>query len=339
MDDRKKKILQAIINDYVKYAEPVASRTIARKYNLGISPATIRNEMYDLEELGLLEQPHSSSGRIPSAKGYRYYVDYILQKENLSIEDVALLNSLWETHPNDFTDIIQNTAKIISRISHNMSMVLSPMRDKSIIRFLHVLPINEYRAILVIVTDTGALDNELILFDEPYDRYLLESTSTKMNNALTNVAIKDIDKTFLLKKVLEIKEPLNILKTLGESIYRAITKRKLSYSVGTPELLGQPEFKDVSTVQPILNLIEEQEALSKILTNNPNEPITVLIGTENMDSKIHNCSIIQAEFNMGSEHLGTLAILGPTRMEYARLVGMLQYMQQYLQSIAEDNNK
>lgn len=339
MDERKQRILQAIIQDYVKSAEPVASRTIARKYNLGVSPATVRNEMFDLEELGFLEQPHSSSGRVPSAKGYRYYVDTILHKEHINREDAELIRSLWESKSKDFSDFIQHTAKVISQVSHNMSMVLAPSRDTSIVRFLHVLPINDMRAIMVIITDRGALDNEPIQFDEPVAAEELERAALKLSNAVSNVPLRQIDEVYMGNVVQTIGTPRPILRTIGEAFLRALTKRKLFYAVGTPELLEQPEFKSIANVQPILNLLEEQEELSRLLTNSSNKSITIRIGTENVDEKIHNCSIIQAEFLSENEHIGTLAVLGPTRMEYGRLVGMLSYMQKFLETVHEQDRR
>lgn len=338
MDERKQRILQAIIRDYVKTAEPVGSRTLARNYNLGISPATVRNEMFDLEQLGLLEQPHTSAGRIPSAKGYRYYVDTLLHQESLDTQDAEFIRSLWEARDTDFVEFLQQTAKLISRLSHNMGMFMAPSHDTAIIRFIHVLPLDETRFIMVVVTDVGALDNEPVYLDETYPHEDVAEAATKFNNALQNILLQDINLEFLRKIVQEIGTSRVILQILSDALFRVVSKRRLFYAVGTPELLGQPEFKNISAVQPILTLLEEQEELSKLLTHTPGQPITIRIGTENEDEKIQNFSIIQADFSAGKEHLGTLAILGPTRMEYGRVVGMLNYMQYFMKKITEKDN-
>lgn len=333
MDERKKMILQAIIHDYVESAEPVASRKIAKKHNFGISPATIRNEMCDLEELGFLKQLHTSSGRVPSAKGYRYYVDTLLQKERFRKEDMEFINAIWKEEPATLTEYFQQMAKVISQVSHNMSLCFAPRRDTSVIRFLHILPIHDTRAVMVIVTDTGALDNEPVFFEESISLDKLNSIAIKFSNALKNVLLKDITLEFLANLVKEFPDDKDIIISLGQALYNALTKRTLFYSVGTPELLGQPEFSTITNVQPILNLLEQEDKLGQLLNSNTSKPINIRIGTENPIASMHNCSVIQADFSAEDEHIGTLAILGPTRMEYARIIGMLNYMQEFLKKL------
>lgn len=333
MDERKQLILQAIIHDYVESAEPVASRRIAKKHNLGISSATIRNEMCDLEELGFLKQLHTSSGRVPSAKGYRYYVDTLLQKDCFRKEDMDFINAIWKEEPATLTEYFQQMAKAISQVSHNMSLCFAPRHDTSVIRFLHILPIHDTRAVMVVVTDTGALDNEPVFFEESISVERLNLIATKFSNALQNVLLKDITLEFLANVVNGFATDRNIAISLGQSLYNSLSKRKLFYSVGTPELLGQPEFSSITNVQPILNLLEEEDKLGQLLYPDTSKPINIRIGTENPIASMHNCSLIQADFSAGDEHVGTLAILGPTRMEYGRIIGMLSYMQEVLKNL------
>ena len=192
MDERKERILRAIIQDYIKTAEPVGSRTIAKNYDLGISPATVRNEMADLEDLGFLEQPHTSAGRIPSAKGYQYYVDTLQEFEDDAAEDIPVIQELWQTHQQELDDFFGEIAKLISRISHNVSMFLAPAHDSSTITYIHVLPIDEHRAVMVVVTNTGALDNEPIYFTEPINKEELAMHAHRFNSVLHDVSIQDI---------------------------------------------------------------------------------------------------------------------------------------------------
>lgn len=190
MDERKQRILHAIIQDYIKSAEPVGSRTLAKNYNLGVSPATVRNEMADLEDLGFLEQPHTSAGRIPSAKGYRFYVDAMLHSNGTEREDAEKINKIWQEKPANFEDFFLNVAKLISQISHNMSLFLAPAHDTSVLKFIHVLPIGENRAIMVVVTDQGALDNEPMYFKEAVADDVLASMAIRMTNALRMFACR-----------------------------------------------------------------------------------------------------------------------------------------------------
>lgn len=334
MDERKQRILQAIIQDYIKSAEPVGSRTIARNYDLGISPATVRNEMYDLEQLGFLEQPHTSAGRIPSAKGYRFYVDQALAASRPEREDAEQIDTLWQTQPTSFDEFFLNVAKLISQISHNMSMFLAPAHDTSTLKFIHVLPLDSRKAVMVIITDSGALDNEPVYFEEAYREDDVAAATVKLNHALHDRFLRELDREKLAAVVAVMDGPRSILIVLTEALFRAISKRKFFYSVGTKELLGQPEFRNVEKVQSVLYLLEEQDQLSRLLSDTSGHQIKIKIGGENQDEAMQEISLIQADFAADKEqHIGTLAILGPTRMEYGRIIGLLSYMQHFIRQL------
>ncbi len=332
MDERKKRILQAIIQDYVKSAEPVGSRTLARNYELGISPATVRNEMSDLEQLGFLEQPHTSAGRIPSAKGYRFYVDTILSPVFFKDEDILQINRLWKEREGSFEDFFLETAKLISQVSHNMSMFLAPSNDRALFRYVHILPLDGVKAILVVVTDAYALDNEVLNFGETVDKDVLANIAQKITNVLHDVPLQSFDER-LGDKLLDIlKEPKGVLNVVIQGMLRALSKRKFIYSIGTLELLGQPEFKSYEKMHPLLSFLEEKEQIGKLLSSSES-PITIRIGAENEETSIKDCTLIQADFSVAGGRVGTLAILGPTRMEYARFLIMLRYMQHFIEKI------
>ena len=338
MDERKQRILHAIIQDYIKSAEPVGSRTLAKNYKLGVSPATVRNEMADLEELGFLEQPHTSAGRIPSPKGYRYYVDDMMHLNGTQREDAERINQIWNKKPSNLEDFFLDVAKLISQISHNMSLVLAPAHNSSTLKFIHVLPITPHRAVMVVVTDVGALDNEHISFSEAVSEDDLAGASMKFSNALKDVRIADISPFFLEHTVKLIEGPKELLMILATSLYRAIAKRKLFYSIGTTELLEQPEFKDVKKVQSILSILEKEDQLTQLIEPAAPVGIDIKIGDENKAETMKNLSVIQANFGDTDEGIGTLAILGPTRMEYRRIIGILSYIQDFVK-LLKDNKK
>ena len=335
MDERKQRILHAIIQDYIKSAEPVGSRTLAKNYKHGVSPATVRNEMADLEELGFLEQPHTSAGRIPSPKGYRYYVDDMMHLNGTQREDAERINQIWNNKPSNLEDFFFDVAKLISQISHNMSLVLAPAHNSSTLKFIHVLPIGPNRAVMVVVTDVGALDNESIHFNESVSEEELAGASIKFSNALKDVRIADISPFFLEHTVKLIEGPRELLMTLATSLYRAIAKRKLFYSIGTTELLEQPEFKDVKKVQSILSILEKEDQLTQLIEPASPVGIDIKIGDENKSETMKNLSVIQANFGDSDERIGTLAILGPTRMEYRRIIGILSYIQDFVKLLKE----
>ena len=336
MDERKERILRAIIQDYIKTAEPVGSRTIAKNYDLGISSATVRNEMADLEDLGFLEQPHTSAGRIPSAKGYQYYVDTLQGFEDDAAEDIPVIQELWQAHQQELDDFFVEIAKLISRISHNVSMFLAPAHDSSTITYIHVLPIDEHRAVMVVVTNTGALDNEPIYFTEPINTEELAMHAHRFNSVLHDVSIQDITQENLdkMRVTLDLQDTTYVV--FCDTLYRAIAKRKLFYTIGTTSLLEQPEFNDIKRAQSLLALLEQQDELTQLLTPNSSSPIDVKIGHSN--ELVKDISVIQTSFNVPHQ-VGTLAIVGPTRMEYGRIMGILAYINTCMEELQEQKKK
>lgn len=335
MDERKQRILQAIIQDYIKSAEPVGSRTIARNHSLGVSSATVRNEMYDLEELGFLEQPHTSAGRVPSSKGYRFYVDTMLAPIALAAEDMQSIKSLWQSREGNFEEFFLDVAKLISKVSHNMSMVAAPYHDTAVFRFIHILPVDETQAILVVVSDVYALDNEMLHFTEKVDAMTLVDVAVRLTNFLKNTLLGDFDGSTIavIKQNLDI--PGFLLDIILKALQKALSKRKFFHSVGTLELLGQPEFQSFEKMQPLLSFLEEKDEVSKLLAAGSTKPITVTIGQEHEANSMKNCSLIQADFSTEKGKVGTVAILGPMRMEYDRILTMLNYMQCFLSEIKD----
>lgn len=336
MDERKQRILHAVIQDYIKTAEPVGSRTLAKNYNLGISPATVRNEMSDLEDLGFLEQPHTSAGRIPSAKGYRYYVDSMMEDTGVLEEDTEVIHALWQANQGEFDGFLLQVAKLISKLSHNVSMLLAPAHDTSVLKFIHVLPIDSHRAVMVVVTNQGALDNEPVYFTESVDEDTLAKYGMEFSNAVKDQPIGKITLEALAHIVDIIDKTSQVLHVIAEALYRAIAKRKLFYTVGTTALLEQPEFKDIKKVQPLLSLLEEQDQLGKLLVTDSKNTIDITIGGEHELMK--DISVIQANIK-GPHQMGTLAILGPIRMEYGRIIGILTYMQRFISTVYDSKKK
>ena len=333
MDERKRRILEAIVRDYIRTAEPVSSRTIARNYELGISAATIRNEMFDLEQAGFLEQPHTSAGRVPSAKGYRFYVDAMAHPGEATEEDTHRIRELWQSMPVGSEAFFFQFAKMISQISHSISLFLAPAHDRSILRYIHVLPVGDGKAVMVVVTDTGALDNEPIHFGADADEGEIQLTAVRFGNALKDTLLVEITTDRLATAVATVDGSKQMLALMAEALYRAVSKRKLFYAVGTTELLGQPEFKNVEKVQSILSLLEERDQLSTILSRRQRRPLSIRIGEENEAETLRDVSLIRAEYGEGTERHGTLAILGPTRMEYGRIIGMLTYIHELLRDM------
>ena len=327
LNDRKKKILQLIIEDYISTAEPVGSRTIARKYNLGISPATIRNEMSDLEMLGYLEQPHTSAGRIPSAQAYRFYVDSLLEPGALTDNDMALINSWFRERRRSIDEIFQSTAKILSRMTQNVSMVLANKSDKAVFRYMKFLPLDDRHAILCIVTDDGNVDNcvvEIPLGMRPEE---LDYMAGRVSRLLEGKELAEISDTLLGTVHTDIVEDKLLFTSLLNTINKMNRKHQQQrvFLGGTKQLLSQPEFRDMDRVRDLLGILEEEKVVRDLLLAGEDSGLKITIGSENKFTGIQDCSMVQATYRLNGQVVGTMAVLGPTRMEYSKVISVMDY--------------
>jgi heat-inducible transcriptional repressor len=336
LDERKRQILQAIIDDYISTAEPVGSRTIARKYDLGISPATVRNEMADLELLGYLEQPHTSSGRIPSVKGYRFYVDCLLAPPQISDRDIAIIDNWYHTKARRIEEVFQETVKILSRMTRNVSMVLAPqVSQQCTFKYIQFLPLDERRSIVVIVTDTGLIENKIIAIPEGLSHEDLGRVANAINSHLGGLAIDRITTPVLKDIQNDILPDPQVYERAITLLRQVLTvdKNEKVYLGGTTQMLNQPEFRDVDKIKGLLTMLEEDRLLCDILHMSNSDGVIVTIGQENKYSGIHDCSVVQATYRIDGQVVGTVAVLGPTRMEYGKTMSVLKFMQRHLGEI------
>lgn len=331
LDARKQKILQAIIQDYISSAEPVGSRTIARKYDLGVSAATIRNEMFDLEMMGYLEQPHTSSGRIPSLKGYRFYVDCLLEPTKITDAEKQFVCAWFQDKVSSVDQIFQSTAKVLARITHNVTLVMASQRLNSKLKYIRFLPLDDRRAIMIVVTDTGQVEN--CLYPRPAGASLddLNIIAQRLTNYLAGMAMDHIDEKTIEAFHETIVDDVELYRLAFRSMGQALHKGQQFYKGGTMELLNKPEFKDVDKAKSLFTMLEEQDVVANILHDEgEGEAVTVRIGEEAKLSPINDCSIIEATFTDHDVVLGKLAVLGPARMEYAKIIGLLDFMKQHV---------
>lgn len=338
LDERKKKILQAIIQDYITSAEPVGSRTIARKYDLGVSAATIRNEMFDLEMLGYLGHPHTSAGRIPSVKGYRFYVDCLLEPTKISEKEKQFIQQWFQGKMNDVDQIFQSTARVLSKITHNVTLVMASQQASSKLKYIRFLPLDHRRAIMVVVTDSGKIENCIYSKPESVDTDELNVIAEKLTRYLAGTSLSTINADMLEQFRESIVDEVELYRLAFRSIQRAFRKEQQLYQGGATELLNKPEFKDVTKAQHLFTMLEEQDIVTSLLHDDGNaagKHVTVRIGEEARLSPINDCSIIEATFKANDVVLGKIAVLGPTRMEYAKIIGLLDFMKQHVTHILE----
>jgi heat-inducible transcriptional repressor len=326
LNERKQKILHAVVTDYIVTAEPVGSRTVSRRYHTDLSAATIRNEMADLEELGYLTQPHTSAGRIPSQQGYRFYVDSLMGVAPLAPEEEKYLSRLYLQlrKMKEIDQIIQHTAKALSLITNYTSLVLGPQLRRSTLKQLRLVPLNEERALVVLITDTGFIKNKIIELPQALNEDELSGIVGYLNEQLAGKSIELLSAAKLRQLRSELFHKMDLLEQmlllLDESSSESESRVFLG---GTSNILSQPEFKDLEKVKLLLALFEEGERLSFMLETTM-DGVSIRIGTENRLSEMNECSLVTATYMLHDRPVGAIGVLGPTRMEYAKVVTVIE---------------
>ena len=333
LDDRKRLILQAIIDDYINTAEPIGSRTIARKHELGLSSATIRNEMADLEEMGYLAQPHTSSGRVPSDKGYRMYVDQLMTVKELSLDEVETIRMAMETRINELSQLIRQASVVMSRFTRYTSMAITPQMKKSSLKALQVVPIENGKALVVVVTNAGIVRNQLVKLAVNVKPDVLISISNMLNDKLSGLSLEQIGEKIINDLEEETGVPKEILLPVLEGVAECINliDNPEVYLDGTTNIFNYPEFRDVIKAREFMNIMDEKANLFKLLADSMEKGgITVRIGSENDITGIKDCSLVTTNYNLGDTFIGSIGIIGPTRMEYPRVVSSMNHIRKMI---------
>jgi heat-inducible transcriptional repressor len=324
MDERKIKILQAIINDYINTAEPVGSRTIAKKYNLGISSATIRNEMADLEEMGYLDQPHSSSGRKPSNKGYRLYVDKLMEIPTLTSEEQYIIKS----HIIDMTlfevdKVVRQTIILLSEMTKLTCVVRAPSVGKSYIKHIQLINIDSSNILLVIITDSGIIKNNVIRVGKNVSSGVLNKLSNILNSRLKNLNCDQINLKVINNLRIDLQGYEDIFNSIIPVLYESLNNSDSSeiYKEGTTNIFNYPEFKDIDKAREFLSLLDNKDKINVLLNNSSN--ISVKIGKENFIEGVEDFSVVSAIYNLNDRPIGEIGIIGPTRIPYSKVISIL----------------
>jgi len=325
IDDRKIKILQAIINDYIRSGDPVGSRTIAKNYNLGIGSATIRNEMADLEDMGYLEQPHASAGRIPSSKGYRLYVDKLMDNQRITVEeDLKIKQYIIDSAMLEVDKVVRQTSALLSELTKLTCVIESPSVKKSFVKSIQLIKINDYNLISVFLTDTGVIKNHIMKLNSKVPSIeTVMRINQVINNRLVNLSIEEINLEVInnLKKDLgEYEEIFNaILPILYETLNVSDTSEV--FMEGTTNIFNYSEYNDIDKAKEILSLFNDKESLMDLF--NPQDNITISIGDENYREQAKECSIISAEYSFGDRPIGKIGLIGPRRINYSKVIAIM----------------
>ena len=328
LSERKLKILQAIIADFIRTAEPVGSRTISKNYDLGISPATIRNEMSDLEELGYLTHPHTSSGRVPSEKAYRLYVNQMMNKRELTEEEKTSISIQLNSNVTELENLVQRAAHVLSEITNLTAFALTPRQDHDTLKYINLLPVDEKTVVLMLVSESGKVSNTAVKLDRPISEetlQLLAKTMTynyrgkTLSEALTFDIIKAVKSDAEAMTMFEKNIVPNFVRTLEDMLNVHL------YMDGLTNIFSLPEYNDLDKAKMFLEMVNKKDDLTKTLINRDNGVI-ITIGNENQNEMMQDCSLISATYHVDGKMVGKIGVIGPTRMRYGEVTSVVEYM-------------
>lgn len=326
LDNRKKRILQAIVNEYVNTIEPVSSNSIIKKYNLDCSSATVRNEMAELEKRGLLEKTHTSSGRVPSNKGYRFYVDELLNDNNLDINEIKYINSKLQNKVDEMEELTKIATNTISEVTHYTTIAIEPNASKQKIEEIKFVLLGSRTLMAIILTETGTIKETIIKFDQDISQDQVDTLSLMFNNKLKGKLLSSIDIPMEQYIMQEMNYRLDVIKPIIEQISRVLNDESKLYLKGTGQALDNPEFRSNEIAKKFLGLLDERNLIFNLL--DADDDFKVYIGNE--ITGLNEFSLITFKNRVAGKDLGTIGILGPTRMDYSKVISVLKYISKEL---------
>lgn len=340
IDDRKIKILQAIINDYIRTGDPVGSRTIAKNYDLGIGSATIRNEMSDLEAMGYLEQPHASSGRVPSSKGYRLYVDKLMKDQSLTAEEnLKIKQYIIDSAMLEVDKVVKQTSSLLSELTNLTCIIEAPSVKKSFIKSIQLIKVDERNLVTIFLTDTGIIKNHVMKVEKMPEEKTLKRINDVLNKRLVNLSIEQINLEVinnLKKDLIQYEEIFNaILPSLYETLNDADNNEV--FMDGATNIFNYPEYRDIDKAKELLSLLNDKSEVMGLIK--PSDDITISIGDENYKPEAKECSVISAEYSFGNRPIGKIGLIGPRRINYSKVITIMSEVIKELNNILNNHDK
>lgn len=339
LDERKTKILYAIIKTYLETGEPVGSRTISKYADLNLSSATIRNEMSDLEEMGYILQPHTSAGRIPSDKGYRFYVDQLMEDKEREFTE---MKELMIRKQDKMDHVLKQVARVLANNTNYATMITSPQFHRTKLKFIQLSIISEQQMLAVVVTEGNVVKNKMIHMEHKLDNETLLKLNILLNTSLNGLAMEQIN----LGTIARLKEQAGIHSEVVNSVLDAVAEairvdeEELEiYTSGAPNIFKYPELSDSERASELISAFEEKKQLANLVTETMNSEentgIQVYIGNESPVKTMKDCSVVTATYDLGEGMKGTIGIIGPKRMDYEKVVSALKTLTTQLDNIFE----
>ncbi len=327
LDERKMKILDAIIRTYLETGEPVGSRTISKYTDLNLSSATIRNEMSDLEELGYIVQPHTSAGRIPSDKGYRFYVDHLLETKD---EEISSMKEFVIEHTEKMDQVLKQIAKMLAQDTNYATMVTSPKYNGNKVKFIQLSQLDDGQLLAVIVMEANVVKNKIIPLDAPLDNETLLRLNVLLNSTLNGLSIPEINLGTISKMKEQAGSYSDIVGIVLDAVAETISQEEMEiYTSGATNIFKYPELSDSQKASELIYTLEEKQQLATLVSdslNNNETGIQVYIGNESPIQTMKDCSVVTATYELGEGIKGTVGIIGPKRMDYEKVMDSLKLL-------------
>ena len=330
LNKRKKQILQAIVEEYIETAEPVSSGNLVENGKIDFSSATIRNEMAELEKIGFIEKPHTSAGRIPSQKGYRYYVDELLREDRLTKREMEYIKEKLETKVNNLEELTKIATTTLSEITHYTTIAVGPNVNNHTIIDIKFVLLGSRMLMAIILTDSGIVRESIIKFDEDLDQSHIDDLTVIFRNKLVGKQLEKLNSPIEDFIMVEMKTSINVIKKIVDEINKILEESSKLYLEGTNKALDLPEFKKVDLAKSFLNVLDEKEMVTNILNTGIAKDINVYIGSESEHEELKDFSIVTFNHLLEDKDIGTIGIIGPKRMNYSKIISVMKFISKKL---------
>ena len=328
LTNRKKRILRAIVEIYIATAEPVGSKAVAEQAGLDISSATIRNEMADLTEMGYLEQPHTSAGRIPSPLGYRLYVNELMGEHRLTMQETQRINDALNVKMEELDRVIDRAGKVLSQISDYPVFTAAAPKNRVTVKRYDLLMVEDNAFIAVVMTDSSVVKNKLIRMPDQVSDPQLQMLSTVLNNAFVGLTQEEMEDTLDKMETRSAPGAFALISLVVQFAMEVLSKQSSQsvHTLGITHLLEHPEYRSLDKAKPLMNYLAEEHESSKLpVTLQEGQNMNILIGPENVNEALKDTSVVMASYDIGDNMRGVIGVVGPTRMDYAKVTARLSY--------------
>lgn len=342
LNEREKTILRSIVQQFILTASPVGSRNITKKFNLGLSPATVRNIMSDLEDSGFINHPHTSAGRVPTDKGYRYYVDSLMEIQELKNSEKTTLEKSLDKNLSETDELLKIASKLLSNITKQIAYVTYPTLDKGILEKIQLVSLSSKRLLVVVSIKSGLVKTITLEFQSEIELNKLHNVERLLNERLGGLTFQEIRNSFKERFTDIGSEDKPIIRLFIDSVDKIFVDIKSENKLlitGATNVIQHPEFDDPEKFQSVIELIEDKDIIIHIMEKKKmdiSNNVMISIGSENEDEKLNEYSLITKEYNFG-ETVGTVGIIGPKRMEYSKVIAIVSYLGELLSKVLTKN--